>query len=113
MKKGQGLSITTIVVAAIALLVLVVLVAIFTGQIGDTAKTMKSCTTLKGECRDSELDCDILKGETVYTGRNSCQNEKNSEGKEKVCCIPLISGDKKDTTETENNVDIKKPEGTD
>lgn len=33
-KKGQGLSITTIIVAAIALIVLVVLVAIFTGRIG-------------------------------------------------------------------------------
>ena len=34
MKKGQGLSITTIIVAAIALIVLVVLIAVFTGQIG-------------------------------------------------------------------------------
>lgn len=33
-EAGQGLSITTIIVAAIGLIVLVVLVAIFTGQIG-------------------------------------------------------------------------------
>lgn len=33
-ESGQGLSITTIIVAAIGLIVLVVLVAIFTGQIG-------------------------------------------------------------------------------
>jgi len=33
-KKGQGLSLTTIIVAAIALIVLVVLVMIFTGRIG-------------------------------------------------------------------------------
>ena len=32
--KGQGLSLTTIIVAAIALIVLVVLVMIFTGRIG-------------------------------------------------------------------------------
>jgi uncharacterized membrane protein YqiK len=33
-KKGQGLSLTTIIIAAIALIVLVVLVMIFTGRIG-------------------------------------------------------------------------------
>ena len=33
-KKAQGISITTIIVAAIALIVLVVLVAIFTGRMG-------------------------------------------------------------------------------
>jgi len=33
-KKGQGLSLTTIIVAAIALIVLVILVMIFTGRIG-------------------------------------------------------------------------------
>jgi len=33
-KKGQGLSLTTIIVAALALIVLVVLVMIFTGRIG-------------------------------------------------------------------------------
>lgn len=32
-RKGQGLSITTIIVAAIALIVLVILIAIFTGRI--------------------------------------------------------------------------------
>ena len=34
MKKAQGISITTIIVAAIALIVLVVLIAIFTGRMG-------------------------------------------------------------------------------
>ena len=33
-KKGQGLSLNVIIIAALALIVLVVLVAIFTGQIG-------------------------------------------------------------------------------
>jgi hypothetical protein len=33
-KKGQGLSLTTIIVAAVGLIVLVVLVAIFTGRMG-------------------------------------------------------------------------------
>ena len=43
MMKGQGLSITTIVVAAIALLILVVLVAVFTGQFGSFATGVRSC----------------------------------------------------------------------
>ncbi|MBT6773921.1 hypothetical protein HOA91_00980 [Candidatus Woesearchaeota archaeon] len=33
-KKGQGLSLTTIIVAALALIVLVVLIMVFTGRIG-------------------------------------------------------------------------------
>ena len=35
-KKGQGLSLNAIIIAALALIVLVVLVAVFTGQIGKT-----------------------------------------------------------------------------
>ena len=37
-KKAQGLSITTIIVAAIAVVVLVVLIAIFTSNIGESRK---------------------------------------------------------------------------
>ena len=37
-KKGQGLSLNVIIVAAIALIVLVVLVAVFTGRIGTTTE---------------------------------------------------------------------------
>ncbi len=36
--KGQGLSLTTIIVAALALIVLVVLVMVFTGRIGEFDK---------------------------------------------------------------------------
>jgi len=36
--KGQGLSLTTIIVAALALIVLVVLVMVFTGRIGSFEK---------------------------------------------------------------------------
>lgn len=48
--KGQGLSITTIVVAAIALIVLVVLVAVFTGNIGKTSEGLADCRAAGGEC---------------------------------------------------------------
>ena len=71
-KKSQGLSITTIIVAAIALIVLVVLVAIFTGRIGGFSKGISSvstCESLGGKCQSNDcsssqqkvfgaLDCD-------------------------------------------------------
>ncbi|HLC19883.1 MAG TPA: hypothetical protein VJK72_03115 [Candidatus Nanoarchaeia archaeon] len=41
MKKGQGLPLTTIVIAILVLVVLVVLVAIFTGQIGRTDQNLQ------------------------------------------------------------------------
>jgi hypothetical protein len=47
MKKGQGLPITTIVIAALALLVLVILFAIFTGRMGSFTKTLVEC---QGQC---------------------------------------------------------------
>ena len=49
MKKAQGLSVTTIVIAAIALVVLVVLIAVFTGRMGiwgqnlDQAQKTQAC----------------------------------------------------------------------
>ena len=48
-KKAQGISINTVIIAAIALIVLVVLVAIFTGRIGLFSKgigAVRTCTSL-------------------------------------------------------------------
>lgn len=61
MKKAQGISITTIIVAAIALIVLVVLIAIFTGRISLFERTIaeegsKELAVLKveyGQCKPS------------------------------------------------------------
>jgi len=64
-KKGQGLSLTVIIVAAIALIVLVVLVMIFTGKIGgwgsnvDEASDVGEITELRltyGDCAPIEAD---------------------------------------------------------
>ena len=60
-KKAQGLSLTTIIVAAVGLIVLVVLVAIFTGQmasfgLGINKAAKAELVTLKldyGECHPS------------------------------------------------------------
>jgi len=58
-KRGQGLSLTTIIVAAIALIVLVILVMIFTGRIGIFDRGVESASqgelvTMRlsyGDCR--------------------------------------------------------------
>lgn len=41
-KKGQGISLNTIIIAIIALVVLVLLVAIFTGKMGEWVKGVSS-----------------------------------------------------------------------
>ena len=40
MKKAQGISINTIIIAAIALIVLIILIAVFTGRMGWWGKDM-------------------------------------------------------------------------
>ncbi len=66
-KKGQSISINTIIIAAIALAVLVVLFYIFTGRlgsfskgIGETASCENSCKALgmKGDDADSKGTCE-------------------------------------------------------
>ena len=47
MKKGQGLSLNTVIIAAIVLIVLVVLWAIFTGRMGTFSSTLKETTDPK------------------------------------------------------------------
>lgn len=49
MKKAQGISMTTIVVAAICLIVLVVIIVIFTGNINTWGGDIKSCTAKGGK----------------------------------------------------------------
>ena len=64
--KSQGLSLTTIIIAAIALLVLIVLVAIFSGKIqlfgrdyDKSTSDAKSniCWSHPGHCVSSEPEC--------------------------------------------------------
>ena len=49
-KKAQGLSMTTIVVAALALLVLVVLALVFTGRMGSFSTGIKEVADCKQAC---------------------------------------------------------------
>lgn len=87
-KKGQGLSINVIIVAALALIVLIVLWAIFTGRMGIFVKgikeTDKTCAELGGMYKDS---CGENEKAVVAKDANLPENIG------KVCCIkPRSSG---------------------
>lgn len=94
-KRAQGLSLNTIIIAAIVLIVLIVLWAIFTGRMGGFAKEVAVC---RGEWK--------LRGKCVYpTGTIDAQVEPRSSigrdtqgdptltstrtSDEEVCCILL------------------------
>jgi len=64
--KAQGISITTIIIAAVALLVLIVLIAVFSGKMQlwgrdyDTSTTEarnKICWSQPGHCVSSAAEC--------------------------------------------------------
>ncbi len=83
-KKGQGISINAIIIAAIALIVLVVLVAIFTGKLSDW---VGSITGISG---DGKKTCSDQLGtfeqqEVCGTKNGIVLNSKDREGG-KICC---------------------------
>jgi len=53
-KKSQGISMNTIIIAAIALLVLVILAVIFTGRMGDWSRKTRDCKNNGGNCDNSK-----------------------------------------------------------
>ena len=80
-KKAQGISITTIIVAAIALIVLVVLIAVFTGRMGifgrdlTTAQDGSLCTGSNMQ-KVTGSDCSSLGAdwEITYSNFKKCEN---------------------------------------
>ncbi len=89
-KKGQSISINTIIIAAIALAVLVVMFAIFTGRLGgftkgvqDTDTCLQKCTSLNmasGSNPTSEASKACTDGQYVAG--------VYSDGKFGCCCVP-------------------------
>ena len=82
MKKGQGLPLNVIIIAAIVLIVLVVLWAIFTGRMG------KFVTSLK---QQEDKTCNQLGGGLPQeppcpTGKNAIKTT-DAPGTQ-VCCVP-------------------------
>jgi len=77
MKKAQGISMNTIIIAAIALLVLVILAVIFTGRMGDWSKKTRECKNNGGECLSKD-ECKQKEGQASTL--IDC-------GSQQVCCI--------------------------
>ena len=80
-KRAQGLSINTIIIAAIALIVLVVLVAIFTGRIGMFSSGITSIGDPKLLCLEDQQGAirdECPKGEVSILARDAIGG--------KVCC---------------------------
>jgi len=50
-KKGQGISVNVIIIAAIALIVLVVLIAIFTGRLGLFSRGISEAASCDQACK--------------------------------------------------------------
>ena len=84
-KRGQGLPMNTIVIAAIVLIVLVVLIMIFTGSMGNwlqdlkIAREAKNCTTYggtwKSNCDDTEIPVYNLGDANINPGKTCCITE--------------------------------------
>ena len=75
-KKGQGLPMNTIVIAAIVLIVMVVLILIFTGRMGGFTQDIQQCTAKGGEC----------------VGTEGCAQGNIIDGKcpgTQVCCVKI------------------------
>lgn len=88
-KKGQSISINTIIVAAIALAVLVVLFAIFTGRLGGFTKGVQETDTCAQKCASLNMD----PGSHPTTDTKSCITGQYIagtyiDGKYGCCCVP-------------------------
>ena len=79
MKKGQGLSMNTIVIAAIVLLVLVVLSVVFLREMDIFSRGSKDCEALGGTCLES---C----GEGYVTLSRGVCLDAEGEDTGLVCC---------------------------
>ena len=80
-KRGQGLSLNTIIIAAIALIVLVVLVMIFTGRMGGFTGGLQEATSCAQACKAA--------GKTGGSYADTCTEENTLVGYEegaKLCC---------------------------
>ena len=82
-KKGQGLSLNTIIIAIIVLIVLVVLVMIFTGYFGKIfTPAVKSCATQGGacvaKCNEGSYGSPISSASDCPTGSTCCSKVSDS-----------------------------------
>ncbi len=80
-KKAQGLSLNTVVIAAIALLVLIIIASIFSGKLSLFSTDTRLCEN-KGDrahCVDAE-ECPAGEAKVGDFSNTNCR---------KSCCLPL------------------------
>ena len=107
-KKGQGLSLNVIIIAALALIVLVVLIVIFTGRAagtdekledvsGDAALELTTMRLSYGKCKPSAADQN-----NFVTAFNSADGDVNAEEsarstfRDRIRVCKQFSGDQSD-----------------
>ena len=68
-RKGQSISINTIIIAAIALAVLVVLFYIFTGRLGMFSKGVGETASCENSCKSLGM----IKSVTIFNNKEECE----------------------------------------
>ena len=91
MKKGQGISINTIVIAAVAVLVLIVLAAILISQSGAFSRTLQRCDEIGGRCADEGLCGERADGYNRVHPTAACFQDGTKT--EQDCCVPGITNE--------------------
>ena len=89
MKKAQGISINTVVIAAIALVVMILIVMIFTGSLGNWRKSENSCETNGGRCvsRSAWIAGDVCSGDYDRVRNDYPCYSGGDIDNTAVCCI--------------------------
>jgi len=86
MKKAQGISLNTIIIAAIALLVLVILAIIFMVRMGVFSQNSNDCKQYQGDCSQG-LRCE-REYEPHPLGLCYDSNERDYSN---TCCVRAVS----------------------
>lgn len=92
MRKGQGISINVIVIAALALIILVILSTIVIQKIGGFNRNSSLCTSAGGTCVAKQQGlagqgCNTAGGEAPDPSHICLELGTNNVDPTKVCCI--------------------------
>lgn len=82
-KKGQGLSMNVIIIAALALIVMVVLTVVFMGKMGDNRRSIDQCENNGGVC----VDKGSCNGAYERTISAVCFGTDSKPDINKECCV--------------------------